>query len=128
MTAEAIASEQPTITRADLLEFRAAMQHDLQEWEGRLRQDLQGTEGRLRRELQEAEGRLRRELQEAQGGLRRQLQLADARVHREHQHYATKAVLQDLRADIKDMELRLLLRLGGLTVVMTIIMIVVLKL
>ena len=110
MTAEAIAAEQPAATRDD-------MQYDLQRWEGRLRQDLQGTEGRLRHELRLAEGRLRR-----------QLQLADARIHREHQHYATKAIIQDLRAEIEAMKWRLLIRLGGLTVVMVIIMIAVLKL
>ena len=120
MTAVAIAAEQPAATRND-------MQYDLQGWEGRLRQDLQGTEGRLRHELRLAEGRVRRELQLAEGRLRRQLQLADARIHREHQHYATKAIIQDLRAEIEAMKWRLLIRLGGLTVVMVIIMIAVLK-
>ena len=106
MAAETVVAEPHTATRADV-----------QESEGRLRQYLQGTESRLRRELQLSEGRLRR-----------QLQLADARVHREHQHYATKAIIQSLTAEINAMKWRLLIDLGGLTVVMVIIMIAVLKL
>ena len=89
--------------------------------------------------------------------LQHSLQEAEARLHRELQHYATKADLkdtelrlgaeisglradlkdtelrlktdlQDLRADIKDMELRLLLRLGGLIVAVITIAVAILKL
>ena len=99
MAAEAIAVEQTTATRAD---------------------------------LQESEGRLSREIRDS-----------EARLHRELEHYATKANLKDtelrvltklqevqveLQGQIKDAQMWLLLRLGGLIVASVTVAVAVLKL
>ena len=52
MTAEAIAAEQPAITRADLRAFRTDVQQDFLEFKTGVQHDIQESEDRLHRELQ----------------------------------------------------------------------------
>ena len=113
MTAEAIAAEQPTVARDDLLELKIELQHNLQETEARLHRELQHYATKA--DLKATELRLGAEI----SGLRADLKDTELRI---------KTDLQDLRADIKDMELRLLLRLGGLIVAAVTIAVAVQKL
>ena len=131
MTAEAIATEQPAATRDDLLEFKAEFQNNLQESEDRLHRELQhyatkadlkdtelrlGTEiSSLRTDLKDTELRLKTEI----GDLRTDF----ANLRTEFSDFRT-----EVKVEIRDAQMWLLLRLGGLIVAAVTIAVAVLKL
>ena len=99
------------------------------------RDDLLELKVELQHNLQEAEDRLHRELQHyatkadlKDTELRLGAEISSLRADLKDTELRLKTDLQDLRADIKDMELRLLLRLGGLIVAVVTIAVAVLKL
>ena len=135
MTAESVVAEPPAITRVDLQAFRTDTQHDIQESEDRLRRELQhyatkadlkdtelrlGTEvSGLRTDLKDTELRLRTEV----SGLRTDLKDTELRLKAEISNVELR-----LQTQIKDAQMWLLLRLGGLIVAAVTIAVAVLKL
>ena len=101
----------------DLLEFKTGVQHDIQESEGRLHRELQHYATKA--DLKDTELRLGSEI----SGLRADLKDTELRL---------KAEISDvelrLQTQIKDGQMWLLLRLGGLIVAVVTIAVAVLKL
>ena len=149
MTAEAIAAEQPAATRDDLLELKIELQHSLQEAEDRLHRELQhyatkadlkdtelrlGTEiSGLKADLKDTELRLGAEI----SGLRADLKDTELRLRTEFSDLKTefgnlRTEFSDLRTELKveirDAQMWLLLRLGGLIVAVVTIATAILKL
>ncbi len=128
MTTEPVVAEPLAITRTDLRAFRTDVQQDLLEFKTGVQHDIQESEGRLHRELQhyatkadlkDTELRLGSEI----SGLRADLKDTELRL---------KAEISDvelrLQTQIKDGQMWLLLRLGGLIVAAVTIAVAVLKL
>ena len=99
------------------------------------RDDLLELKVELQHSLQEAEDRLHRELQHyatkadlKDTELRLGVEISGLRANLKDTELRIKTDLQNLRADIKDMELRLLLRIGGLIVAAVTIAVAVQKL
>ena len=128
MTTEPVVAEPLAITRTDLRAFRTDVQQDLLEFKTGVQHDIQESEGRLHRELQhyatkadlkDTELRLGSEI----SGLRADLKDTGLRL---------KAEISDvelrLQTQIKDGQMWLLLRLGGLIVAAVTIAVAVLKL
>ena len=142
MTAEAIAAEQPTATRADLRALRIDIQQDFLELKTSVQHDIQESEGRLHRELghyatkadlKDTELRLGAEI----SGLRADLKDTELRLRTEFSGLRTefsdlRTEFSDLRTELKveirDAQMWLLLRLGGLIVAVVTIAAAVLKL
>ena len=127
MTTESVAAEPPAITRTDLRAFRTDVQQDFLEFKTGVQHDIQESEGRIHRELQhyatkadlkDTELRLGSEI----SGLRADLKDTELRL---------KAEISDvelrLQTQIKDAQMWLLLRLGGLIVAVVTIAVAVLK-
>ena len=121
MTAETVVAEPPTITRADLRELETNLRREVQ-------QDIQESEDRLHRELQhyatkadlkDTELRLGTEI----SGLRTDLKDTELRLRTEIGNVELR-----LQAQIKEAQMWLLLRLGGLIVAVATIAVAVLKL
>ena len=135
MTAEAIAAEQPAVTRADLRALRIDMQQDLLELKTSVQHDIQESEGRLHRELQhyatkadlkDTELRLGAEV----SGLRADLKDTELRLRTEFSDLRTEFsdLRTELKVEIRESQMWLLLRLGGLIVAVVTIAAAVLKL
>ena len=142
MTAEAIAAEQPAATRDDLLELKIELQHSLQEAEGRLHRELQhyatkadlkdtelrlGTEiSGLKADLKDTELRLGAEI----SGLRADLKDTELRLRTEFSDLRMEFsdLRTELKVEIRESQMWLLLRLGGLIVAVVTIAAAVLKL
>ncbi len=149
MTAETVVAEQPAATRDDLLEFKVELQNNLQESEDRLHRELQhyatkadlkdtelrlGTEiSGLKADLKDTELRLGTEI----SSLRTDLKDTELRLKTEIGNLRTefanlRTEFSDLRTEVKveirDAQMWLLLRLGGLIVAAVTIAVAVLKL
>ena len=142
MAAEAIAAEQPAITRTDLRALRTDVQQDFLEFKAGVQQDIQESEDRIHRELQhyatkadlkDTELRLGSEI----SGLRADLKDTELRLKTEISGLRTefgdlRTEFSDLRTELKvelrDAQMWLLLRLGGLIVAAVTIAVAVLKL
>ena len=135
MTAEAIAAEQPAVTRADLRALRIDIQQDFLELKTSVQHDIQESEGRLHRELQhyatkadlkDTELRLGAEV----SGLRADLKDTELRLRTEFSDLRTEFsdLRTELKVEIRDAQMWLLLRLGGLIVAVVTIAAAVLKL
>lgn len=142
MAAEAVAAEQPAITRTDLRALRTDVQQDFLEFKTGVQQDIQESEDRIHRELQhyatkadlkDTELRLGSEI----SGLRADLKDTELRLKTEISGLRTefgdlRTEFSDLRTELKvelrDAQMWLLLRLGGLIVAAVTIAVAILKL
>ena len=135
MTAEAIAAEQPTATRADLRALRIDIQQDFLELKTSVQHDIQESEGRLHRELQhyatkadlkDTELRLGAEV----SVLRADLKDTELRLRTEFSDLRTEFsdLRTELKVEIRESQMWLLLRLGGLIVAAVTVAVAVLKL
>ena len=134
MTAETVVAEPPAITRTDLRAFRTDVQQDLLELKTGVQHDIQESEGRLHRELQhyatkadlkDTELRLGSEI----SGLRADLKDTELRLRTEFSDLRTEFsdLRTELKVEIRDAQMWLLLRLGGLIVAAVTIAVAVLK-
>ena len=135
MTAEAITAGQPAVTRDDLRALRIDIQQDFLELKTSVQHDIQESEGRLHRELQhyatkadlkDTELRLGAEV----SGLRADLKDTELRLRTEFSDLRTEFsdLRTELKVEIRDAQMWLLLRLGGLIVAVVTIAAAVLKL
>ena len=80
-----------------------ATKADLKEMEFALRTDMQATHAELRQEIQEFRSELKQEIQEVRSELKQEIQ-------------EVRTDIQDVRHEMKQLESRMTLRLGGLMV------------
>ncbi len=135
MTAEAIAAEPPAVTREDLRALKTDIQQDLLEFKIGVQHDIQESEARLHRELQhyatkadlkDTELRLGAEI----SGLRADLKDAELRLKSEFGNLRTEFsdLRTELKVELREAQMWLLLRLGGLIVAAVTIAVAVQKL
>jgi dsDNA-specific endonuclease/ATPase MutS2 len=91
-----------------------ATKADLKEMEFALRTDMQATHAELRQELQEFRSELKQEIQEVRSELKQEIQEVRSELKQEIQEVRTD--IQDVRHEMKQLESRMTLRLGGLMV------------
>ena len=98
-------------TKADLQEFRAATQADIRELRNEFKSDMQEHRAATKADLQEHRNATQADIRELRAATQ-----ADMQEHRN----ATQADIRELRnefkSDMQAMELRIMLRMGGLIV------------
>ena len=104
---------------AEILDNNISTKLDLKELEGSLKIEIEIIHKDIeliRRDIQESNGALRREMQELNVALRRDMQESDGALHREmkENEASLKKDLELIRRDMKELEMRMTIRLGSI--------------
>ena len=96
------------LLRRDLKELESSLKRDMKELESSLKRDIKELESSLKRDIKELEGSQKRDLKELETSLKHDLTESESRLKHENEL---------MRLEMRDIERRMTIKLGGLMVV-----------
>ena len=96
------------LLRRDLKELESSLKRDMKELESSLKRDIKELESSLKRDIKELEGSQKRDLKELETSLKHDLTESESRLKHENGL---------MRLEMRDIERRMTIKLGGLMVV-----------
>ena len=96
------------LLRRDLKELETSLKRDMKELESSLKRDIKELEGSQKRDIKELEGSQKRDLKELETSLKHDLTESESRLKHENGL---------MRLEMRDIERRMTIKLGGLMVV-----------
>ena len=96
------------LLRRDLKELESSLKRDMKELESSLKRDMKELESSLKRDIKELEGSQKRDLKELETSLKHDLTESESRLKHENGL---------MRLEMRDIERRMTIKLGGLMVV-----------
>ncbi|PZN87718.1 MAG: hypothetical protein DM484_00220 [Candidatus Methylumidiphilus alinenensis] len=96
------------LLRRDLKELETSLKRDMKELESSLKRDIKELEGSQKRDIKELEGSQKRDLKELETSLKHDLTESESRLKHENEL---------MRLEMRDIERRMTIKLGGLMVV-----------
>ena len=96
------------LLRRDLKELETSLKRDMKELESSLKRDIKELESSLKRDIKELEGSQKRDLKELETSLKHDLTESESRLKHENEL---------MRLEMRDIERRMTIKLGGLMVV-----------
>ena len=96
------------LLRRDLKELETSLKRDMKELESSLKRDIKELESSLKRDIKELEGSQKRDLKELETSLKHDLTESESRLKHENGL---------MRLEMRDIERRMTIKLGGLMVV-----------